>query len=227
MRVTNKDLTFYAHIDILSPLEWLDLEISENDSDSKIRACEVALAVTDWNGLGKVDPLFLLANRDLHKLVFQVSRVIDENRIQIPTLTATQEKDYIKVSGHGFYANLRNLTILEFMDMIAVVRRDYGDDLRSIFKAKAVASVVLDWNGLGPVDGDFLHENKDLHPYVLAIDIAVASFFRDDEDSVLQSNPVLDDNHHNGRYVAEPSSMESGNNSGKGFSVNVARISSS
>ena len=223
MRVESKDKKFFAEFDVLTPLEILDIDVSERDSESFIFASEVALAVTDWNGDGKIDPLELISNRNNHKYVYLVSRAIDATRPKIPHLRLEETEDAYILIGNDFYIKIRDMTVLEFMDVVANHRKQYGDDLQSIYKCKLLAAILLDWNGEGRLSGEQIHEDKDKHPYVVATDTAITNFFRE-EFTLCESNPVLDDMHTDGRDDSEPISVESEEDKNSRISFNVARV---
>lgn len=227
MKITTKNSSFYAEFNVLSPLEWLDLEVNEEDSDAYIIASEVALAVTDWNGLGKVDPLWLLSDRSNHNRVFMVSSAIDRTRQTIPKFEIDEQPDLLVFHNKDFFCKVKNLTVLEFMGILSQTRKTYGDDLRSRFKCEGVASVIVDWNGIGSITAEQLLTDKDSHPYVVGLDLALANFFRQFEEYTISDDaPILDDGNDNGGDVFnESGSLESAKNSHKGFSVDVAGIS--
>jgi hypothetical protein len=224
VRVESADKSFYAVFEPNTALEQLDIDISEDDSEAYVYASEVASCVTDWNGHGTVDPLWLMSDRKNHKYIYMVSRAIDRVRPPLPKITISDEGDCLYCKSKDFYATIRNFTVLEFMDLIGQVRKLNKDEERSFFKCLAIESVLIDWNGLGKLKASQLYDDKKHHPYVVAIDSALSDFFRGDAFTLSEDFRILDDSNNNGGHDPEPPSVEPTNNVNKGFSFNVERI---
>ncbi|MGL5925552.1 hypothetical protein [Chroococcidiopsis sp.] len=180
----------------LTPLEWLDIERDESDTESMIYASEVAYCLEDWNGEGKLDPLALLSNRKNHALISQVSKVADKQRLDIPQLTLTEKTLEYQIWDDTFMCVLRPFTILEFLDHIASVKTKNPGELPSVFKCKALADCLIGWNGEGSISAEDLLSRKDEHKYIVAVDRALTTFFRSQETPTIEEGDQNDDLHH-------------------------------
>lgn len=211
----------------VTPLEALDVSMDLEDSDSFNYAVEVAYWVEDWNGEGTVDPLVLLADKKNHLKIYQLVQLIDKLK-DTPALTILESDDgyYCENKEEKFSVILAPLTILQYVDLTSDVRKEKSSSVRSIFKAKLISSIVLDWNNLGKITYQELLDNRELHKWVIAIDRALTEFFRSDEDfTVSNFEGVLDSSDNNGSNEhPEPSSVESSDSSGKQFSVSLERV---
>ncbi|MGL5079253.1 MAG: hypothetical protein ACRDBG_25915 [Waterburya sp.] len=217
----NYDNGEFVEFKVLSPLEVGDIDADENASDSYLMASEVALAVTNWNGEGSIDPLRLMATGRNHKRVFSVYQVIKKHRVTIPKLTVEESDEYLKLHNKDFYCLMRPLTVLQFFDLIGSVRKKNPTELESVLKTRTILSPVEDWNGHGKVSFEFVYDNVQNHVWVAAIDGALNDFFlsNNEEYSVCDSSSVLASDRNN----AGDANIESrGMESPKGFAVRVS-----
>lgn len=183
-------------IRVLTPLEWLDIDRDESDTESMIYASEVAFCLEDWNGEGKLDPLALLSNRKNHAIIAAVSKIIDQQRLDIPKLNFQEDAQEYKIYNDNFMCVLRPFTILEFLDHIAGIKKQNPSELPSVFKCKALAECVISWNDEGSISADDLLSRKNEHKYIIAVDQALTLFFRSQETPTIEEGDQDDDLHH-------------------------------
>lgn len=227
LTLTSQDKTFKADFEVLTALELLDVEINPNATESEALACEVAKCVIDWNGRGRVNPNWLMADKANHKYVYALAQAAEAQRPTLPKLKAEQKDTYISLSDDEVTIKVADLTILQFMDIVAGIRNESKGDYPSIIKCQVVSNILLDWNGQGILSPEKLRSNKEMHRYIIAIDNVLIEFFREDF-TISEPQPILDIGDHNGgNGNKQPPSLEPIANSGKGFAVNVGGIQAS
>ena len=218
---------FTADFVVLTALELLDVEISPGVTESMALACEVAKSVADWNGRGRVNPNWLISDKANHQYIYAIAQACEEKREKLPKLKVRQEKDHILIYDDNVNIKIKDITILELMDLVSTSRNKNDGDYPSILKCDIVSNLLLDWNGEGVLNPYELRNDKNLHKYVIGIDNALIDFFRRDY-TVSESDAVLDNSHNNGRDDnPKPTILATENNSGKGFSINVGGVQES
>lgn len=207
----------------ITTIEWMELDL-DKDSDRLSIAIEVAAAVEDWNGEGKIDAYRLDGEPSNHEIIYEIWQKLEELR-EPPKIKVEREGKNLLITGDKFHCRMKGLTIIQYIDVTGKLRRKNPEETAGYFKCLAIAENLLDWNDQGRVTASDLYENRDNHKYVAAIDVAVTQFFRKSTSSIRESIRVLDDSGSNGGDDnTKPSTVESKNGKDFGLSRDLERV---